>query len=86
MLLLWQMVDDRPFHKWNYLLAYVGLGCVAILVILIDSVLFSLLPVNFLMMHCSPNWVPLWELKNFLNGNSPPRRYNSAGEETPLLK
>ncbi len=49
MLLLWQMVDDRPFHKWNYLLAYVGFGCVAILVILIDSVLFSLLPVNFLM-------------------------------------
>lgn len=49
MLLMWKLTDSQPFKIIKYFLAFVLLCASAIPVTLIDSVLFSLLPVNFLM-------------------------------------
>lgn len=46
---LWRMIDDKPFRFGNYAAAYMALAFWSVLITLIDSVLFSLLPVNFLM-------------------------------------
>lgn len=51
--LMWKLIDNRPFNKLNYLLGYLVLCAYSILITLIDSVLFSILPVNFIMVFSS---------------------------------
>ena len=49
LLLMWKIADFHPFEKWNYLLSYILLCGISIPVTFIDSVFFSILPVNFLL-------------------------------------
>lgn len=53
LLLIWRLADTHSFEKWNYLLTYVLLCAISIPVTFVDSVFFSLLPVNFVLIFLS---------------------------------
>ncbi len=53
---LWRIIDDRPFRPGRYALAYAVIALWGVWITLIDSVLFSLLPFNFLMVF-SAMWI-----------------------------
>ncbi len=49
LLVFWSSLNSKPVKPWNYVVTFLGGVCCSVIASFIDSFLFSVLPINFLM-------------------------------------